>query len=1125
MSTARRARSAQELTLIGYILPEKKVSRVEDEAEESEEEEEEEEKQPDFLDMTEMNSVSSGGQMLQSSVPRKNKVEFQVLSGGTHQVEGGFALRSPWWEVTCSVRRQRDKLVVKGYPSYKLRSDLDREGWRPIVSLFLAACQIEPEFIAQFFEWLPKNTDVSICNLMEVLGEFSEGANAGVAQYIAARLPESVAGMQVHASCLYPNVMKYLPTLLPGQFVELLGNGKRRKTLPATQATQARQAALPTQQEDDEEEEEGVDLSSLAKLEEIITDDVWKLGFNYLVYKELKLVRCEAQLKAFVDCSLFHKIPELQRNALHVYEQLKKHCHGTGSTYMELKGLCDVLLPKMSDVQAWKAIHFLKEQGVVVRDKQRVALQNFKVYEMGIAECLRSLVEYEPWKIPLNAREVLCADAEKRLILESEQETTRHDENADSEGNPSVPDPTNISVPLAHGEEIPLIQSEANTHPVSSSESSEQRAGPGQAAADQVLPPIELDTDQVRAVEMICANPVTVISGKGGCGKTTVVCRVFKAAMRQHNCNQQEIKNACMDFENDTGGSQEWDYPPGSPSLLTQSEEKDEEEKEKDGSRPITNEMEILLTAPTGRAASLLTKKTGFKAYTLHQVLWSFMHKKEDENGHKKWMFQDVRVFVVDEGSLVCVQLLHSILTMLTKHAQLRKFILLGDIRQLPSIQPGNTLHDLFHSLGPGAIEMRTNHRAESQLIVENATLISEMGMRRRRYGPLKFDATVDLNESHSMPSADKKFILVRLPRDGSADGLQRAVKLLIDKAPGLKEDSTSQFIAFKRIDVALINELCCKHYSSHTTRNHKNKLLFQPGDKVCCTKNGYIQVEEKVDGENEEGGEERRGFMQSNTNHEQSQKKKKDKEQDKLRLCNGEIFFIREDRTVEGEPGSAGRRPRTKRYLTLNDGNGRVLKGDYRELQRECRLQHAWARTIHTFQGSESDTIVYVLQDGRAQNWKHVYTAVTRGKKRVYVVADDEGIASAIKRPVTQRQTRLGGLVKEALVNPCTAGQEQDSQPSGSQTPPNTPHKTVWCFRSQPSTPLSSHSPSRSQTSPAHSTPLLPKCLWKAKGVKEEDSEEENQPNGAAASPGNKRALSAEGLETPRKQLRMMSV
>lgn len=48
----------------------------------------------------------------------------------------------------------------------------------------------------------------------------------------------------------------------------------------------------------------------------------------------------------------------------------------------------------------------------------------------------------------------------------------------------------------------------------------------------------------------------------------------------------------------------------------------------------------------------------------------------------------------------------------------------LGDTRQLPSIDPGNVLLDIFESLKPRgfSVELRTNHRAESQLIVDNAT-------------------------------------------------------------------------------------------------------------------------------------------------------------------------------------------------------------------------------------------------------------------------------------------------------------------------------------------------------------------------------------------------------------------
>ncbi len=54
---------------------------------------------------------------------------------------------------------------------------------------------------------------------------------------------------------------------------------------------------------------------------------------------------------------------------------------------------------------------------------------------------------------------------------------------------------------------------------------------------------------------------------------------------------------------------------------------------------------------------------------------------------------------------------------------------------------------------------------------------------------------------------------------------------------------------------------------------------------------------------------------------------------------------------------------------------------------QRQCKPCHAWALTIHKFQGSETDTVVYSVSDSRNETWKHVYTAVTRGKKRVIIL------------------------------------------------------------------------------------------------------------------------------------------
>lgn len=59
------------------------------------------------------------------------------------------------------------------------------------------------------------------------------------------------------------------------------------------------------------------------------------------------------------------------------------------------------------------------------------------------------------------------------------------------------------------------------------------------------------------------------------------------------------------------------------------------------------------------------------------------MHSKKGPNGKPlDWKFANVRVLVVDEGSLVCVQILSSLLSMLTKYAQL-KFIILGEVEWL----------------------------------------------------------------------------------------------------------------------------------------------------------------------------------------------------------------------------------------------------------------------------------------------------------------------------------------------------------------------------------------------------------------------------------------------------------
>ena len=68
------------------------------------------------------------------------------------------------------------------------------------------------------------------------------------------------------------------------------------------------------------------------------------------------------------------------------------------------------------------------------------------------------------------------------------------------------------------------------------------------------------------------------------------------------------------------------------------------------------------------------------------------------------------------------------LLRIMVRETDICKIILLGDVNQLPSIEPGNVLRDFFRALQPAgfAIELKTNHRSEGTIIFNNAEKISK---------------------------------------------------------------------------------------------------------------------------------------------------------------------------------------------------------------------------------------------------------------------------------------------------------------------------------------------------------------------------------------------------------------
>ena len=103
--------------------------------------------------------------------------------------------------------------------------------------------------------------------------------------------------------------------------------------------------------------------------------------------------------------------------------------------------------------------------------------------------------------------------------------------------------------------------------------------------------------------------------------------------------------------------------------------------------------VNLLLCAPTGRAAKRMTETTGFQAKTIHRLL----EVDPKGGGFKRSADNPLEcdLLVIDEVSMVDVMLMQALLKAIPDNAAL---LMVGDIDQLPSVGPGQVLADIIAS-------------------------------------------------------------------------------------------------------------------------------------------------------------------------------------------------------------------------------------------------------------------------------------------------------------------------------------------------------------------------------------------------------------------------------------------
>lgn len=374
--------------------------------------------------------------------------------------------------------------------------------------------------------------------------------------------------------------------------------------------------------------------------------------------------------------------------------------------------------------------------------------------------------------------------------------------------------------------------------------------------------------------------------------------------------------------------------------------------------------LEILLAAPTGRAAKRMTEATGYEAQTIHRLL-EVNGSPAEGNNHS---FQrneenplEADVVIIDEMSMVDINLLYALLRAVCVGTRL---ILVGDVDQLPSVGPGNVLKDMINSRCFHVVCLTQIFRqaSESEIIL-NAHKIN----RGERIVPninSRDFLFIRQNDARAIVNTVVTLVKEKLPRYVRAQ--QREIQVLTPMRKGI--------LGVENLNIMLQEQL--NPPSRQKEEKNFGHMILRVGDKVMQVKNNY-QAEWQVFN--------RHGVLVEKG----------------MGIFNGDMGVVRAINTFAEE-------------LQVEFDEGRNVSYPFKGAGEELEL--AYAATVHKSQGSEYPAVVLPILNGprMLMNRNILYTSVTRAKKCVCVVGDINMFQNMIAN--AQEQKRYSTLRQRLL-------------------------------------------------------------------------------------------------------------
>ena len=371
--------------------------------------------------------------------------------------------------------------------------------------------------------------------------------------------------------------------------------------------------------------------------------------------------------------------------------------------------------------------------------------------------------------------------------------------------------------------------------------------------------------------------------------------------------------------------------------------------------------MDIFLGAPTGRAAKRMSETTGFEARTIHRMLevnGGVEGTGGFERNEKNPLETDV--IIIDEMSMVDITLMHALLKAVLAGTRL---ILVGDVNQLPSVGPGSVLKDIIDSNQFHTVKLNKIFRqASTSDIIVNAHKINNgeevvLDNKSMDFFFLK------RYEADKIINVTLQLIKQKLPKFVEAS--EYDIQVLTPTRKGL--------LGVERLNTVL--QMYLNPEDSSKREKEYNGMIFREGDKVMQIKNNY-QLEWEI--------------------------------RTKFGLCVDKGTGV-----FNGDTGIIEEINYFAETMTVSFDEGKMVEYPFKLLEE---LELAYAITIHKSQGSEYPAVVIPLFQGPRMllNRNLIYTAVTRAKKCVTIVGDDEVFHTMVAN--NSQLKRYSGLMERLI-------------------------------------------------------------------------------------------------------------